>query len=84
MTLILLLMPSNSPVLSPHVQWAMIVERWNRSFLSKRTSGAMRLQPARLGYMGHVLMENRNGLVVEHCVGISTGTAEPEASLGCC
>ena len=48
MTLILLLIPSKSPVLSRQVQWAMIVERWKRSFLAKRTSGAMRLRTARL------------------------------------
>jgi len=31
--------------------------------------------------MGHVLMENRNGLVVDHRLSISTGTAEPEAAV---
>ena len=45
--------------------------------LSKKSQGG----EARLSYMGHVLMENRNGLVVEHCVSISTGTAEPEAAV---
>jgi hypothetical protein len=45
--------------------------------LSKKSSGG----EARLSYMGHVLMENRNGLVVDHRVSISTGTAEPEAAV---
>lgn len=36
---------------------------------------------AQLCYMGHVLMENRNGLVVKPSVTQATGTAEREASL---
>jgi len=39
-------------------------------------------QPSRLAYMGHVLMENRNGLVVGAMVTQATGTAEREAALG--
>ncbi|TWB12259.1 IS4 family transposase [Nitrospirillum amazonense] len=38
-------------------------------------------QPARLAYMGHVLMENRNGLVVGATLTQATGTAEREAAL---
>ena len=38
-------------------------------------------QPARLCYMGHALMENRNGLVVGGGVTQATGTAEREAAL---
>jgi transposase len=45
--------------------------------LSKKSGGG----EARLSYMGHVLMENRNGLVVDHRLSISTGTAEPEAAV---
>ena len=45
--------------------------------LSKKSSGG----EARLSYMGHVLMENRNGLVVDQRVSISSGTAEPEAAV---
>jgi len=45
--------------------------------LSKKSHGG----EARLSYMGHVLMENRNGLVVEHHLSISSGTAEPEAAV---
>jgi len=45
--------------------------------LSKKSHGG----EARLSYMGHELMENRNGLVVEHRLGISSGTAEPEAAV---
>ena len=38
-------------------------------------------QPARLCYMGHALMENRNGLAVGGCATSATGTAEREAAL---
>jgi transposase len=38
-------------------------------------------QPARLCYMGHVLTENRNGLVVDSTLTHATGTAEREATL---
>ena len=38
-------------------------------------------QASRMAYMGHVLMENRNGLVVGACVTQATGTAEREAAL---
>lgn len=45
--------------------------------LYRKSSG----QPARLCYMGHVLMENRNGLVVDSTLTHATGTAEREATL---
>ena len=45
--------------------------------LSKKSQGG----EARLSYMGHVLMENRNGLVVDQRLSISSGTAEPEAAV---
>jgi transposase len=35
---------------------------------------------SRLSYMGHVLMENRNGLVVNTRLTVATGTAEREAA----
>ena len=35
---------------------------------------------AKLSYTGHVLMENRNGLVVDATVRLATGTAEREAA----
>lgn len=38
-------------------------------------------QPAKLCYVGHALMENRNGLVVEGALTQATGTAEREAAL---
>jgi len=38
-------------------------------------------QEAKLAFLGHVLMENRNGLVVETRLTHATGTAEREASL---
>ncbi len=36
---------------------------------------------AKLGYLGHVVGENRNGLVVNTTVTLATGTAEREAAL---
>jgi transposase len=44
--------------------------------LSKKARG----QEAKLGYLGHVLMENRNGLVVNTRLSQATGTAERDAS----
>lgn len=38
-------------------------------------------QPAKLSYIGHALMENRHGLVVDGSVSLATGTAEREAAL---
>jgi transposase len=38
-------------------------------------------QAAKLSYMGHVLMENRHGLVVDATLTLATGTAEREAAL---
>lgn len=38
-------------------------------------------KPARLCYLGHALMENRNGLVVGGIATLATGTAEREAAL---
>ena len=38
-------------------------------------------QAAKLCFMGHALMENRNGLVVDAEVTLATGTAEREAAL---
>jgi transposase len=37
-------------------------------------------QEAKLGYLGHVLMENRNGLVVDTRLTQATGTAERDAA----
>ena len=45
--------------------------------LAKKSQGG----EARLSYMGHVLMDNRNGLVVDHRLSISSGTAESEAAV---
>jgi transposase len=36
---------------------------------------------AKLSYIGHLLMENRNGLIVDASLTRATGTAEPEAAL---
>lgn len=41
-------------------------------------------QEAKLSYLGHVLMENRNGLVVNTHLSQSTGTAEREAAVVMC
>jgi transposase len=38
-------------------------------------------QPAKLCFMGHALMENRNGLVVQAHLGQASGTAERDAAL---
>ena len=38
-------------------------------------------QAAKLSFAGHVLMENRNGLVVDVVLSQATGTAETEAAL---
>ena len=38
-------------------------------------------QEAKLAYLGHVLMENRHGLVVDTRVTQATGTAEREAAV---
>lgn len=46
-----------------------------RLFKKSKGSGAQ------LCYLGHVLMENRNGLVVKPKVTQASGTAEPEAAL---
>lgn len=45
--------------------------------LYKKTKGS----EARLAYLGHVLTENRNGLVVNTRLTLATGTAEREAAL---
>jgi len=45
--------------------------------LYKKSQGS----PARLCYLGHVLTENRNGLVVDALVTPANGTAEREAAL---
>jgi transposase len=44
--------------------------------LYKKATG----QEAKLAYLGHVLMENRHGLVVDSCVTQATGMAEREAA----
>ena len=36
---------------------------------------------AKLGYLGHVLTENGNGLVTDVCLTLATGTAEREAAI---
>ena len=38
-------------------------------------------QPAKLAYLGHVLMEDRHALVVDTRLTLATGTAEREAAL---
>jgi transposase len=45
--------------------------------LYKKSAG----QPAILGYLGHVLMENRHGLAVDACVTAADGTGERDAAL---
>jgi transposase len=45
--------------------------------LARKSGG----QEAKLGFTGHLLMENGNGLVVDARLTLATGTAEPEAAL---
>ena len=45
--------------------------------LARKSNG----QTSILAYAGHVLMENRSGLVVQSCLTHATGTAEREAAL---
>jgi transposase len=45
--------------------------------LFKKTTGS----EAKLAYLGHLLMENRHGLIVDALVSAATGTAEREAAL---
>jgi hypothetical protein len=45
--------------------------------LARRSGG----HEAKLGFTGHLLMENRNGVVVGTCLTQATGTAGPEAGL---
>ena len=45
--------------------------------LAKKSGG----QEAKLGFTGHLLMENRNGLIADARLTHATGTAEPEAAL---
>jgi transposase len=45
--------------------------------LYKKSAGS----ESKLGYLGHVLTENRNGLVVDTSLTLATGTAEREAAL---
>jgi transposase len=47
------------------------------ALLAKKGKG----KEARLSFMGHILMENRNGLVVDVALTQATGTAEREAAL---
>src|SRR5262249_46976320 len=44
--------------------------------LSKQAAG----QKSMLAYLGHLLMENRHGLIVNACATAATGTAEREAA----
>jgi len=45
--------------------------------LFKKSAGAQ----VKLGYLGHAMTENRNGLVVDSLLTLATGTAEREAAL---
>ncbi len=49
----------------------------SEALLAKKGKG----KEARLCFMGHILMENRNGLVVDVAMTKATGTAEREAAL---
>jgi transposase len=77
--------PPRDPGSNPTVNWRK-QERKNdthesltdpQSRLYRKSSGA----ESRLAYMGHLLTENRNGLVVDVRVTQATGTAEREAAV---
>jgi hypothetical protein len=51
--------------------------RWRRGFRRTIRCG----QSAKLGYLDHVLMENRNGLIVDALLTQADGTAERDAAL---
>jgi transposase len=73
--------PSNNPTINWHKEkrknetHQSLTDPWARLF--KKTRGS----EAKLAYMGHVLTENRNGLVVDVRVTQATGTAEREAGV---
>ena len=48
------------------------------AYLYRKSDGTT----AKLSYLGHILMENRNGLVVKATVSQATGTAERETAAG--
>jgi len=48
-----------------------------QALLARKGAG----KEAKLSYVGHVLMENRNGMAVKCCATQATGHAEPEAAL---
>jgi transposase len=52
-----------------------LTDRWSRLFKKSRGS------EAKLAYLGHVVTENRNGLVVDVRVTQATGTAERDAAV---
>lgn len=62
-------------------------QKWSNRTHASTTDAQARLyrkgrgKPAQLCYMGHVLMENRNGLAVAAHLTQATGTAEREAAL---
>ena len=61
-------------------------KRTNETHVSRTDPEALfarkgRGQEARLSYAGHILMENRNGLILDLLVTQATGTAEREAAL---
>ncbi len=62
-------------------------EKWTNATHASTTDPEARLykkgkgKEAKLCYMGHILMENRNGLVVNATVTHATGTAETDAAI---
>ena len=52
-----------------------VTDRFARLF--KKSRGA----EAKLSYLGHVVTDNRNGLVMDVCVTLATGTAERDAAV---
>ena len=52
-----------------------LTDRFARLF--KKSKGS----EAKLGYLGHVITDNRHGLVMDVCVTLATGTAERDAAV---
>ena len=52
------------------------MEQMNYNLLFRKAAG----RAAKVAYIGHLLMENRNGLLVDTRLTLATGTAEPQAA----
>jgi len=66
---------------NPHIQWLFLTEHEAvGSTLKRSLSRKGKGKEAKLCFLGHVLMENRHGLLVDTRLTLATGTAEREAA----